>query len=318
MISDNNDNNQYIKKKQEKDVFTYRTSQNGSQQTLLGNIQEKSKTASFDNAYKKSQTPQTFYNSPHNPIPQAHMMNNQYFQPSRHSSMPSMTPHYQTNFVPNETSNPIVYAPNPLLPPGYNQYKPTIHFNNPFQPLSESNQMYKRPHNNIYLQSKLSKDYAQSRLGVDFSPFMNYNFDLQQSPNSLLFGSNFNFGIPKIARGSTQKTPIENGYLLKPVTPSFENSSVDIIDSLHSENGIFNDKKKKKNQHLKKPIKDRPLCTLCGKTFSRTSSLKTHIFTVHERIKKYQCPYKDCNKRFTTNSNMRRHVRIHERNTKKD
>lgn len=312
MTSDNNDNNQSIKKKHEDDTSTYKTSLTGSQQTLLGNVQERSNTDSFDNAYRNGQTPTVFCNTPHNSISQPQIMNNQYLQPS-------ITPQYQMNFVPGETSNPLVYAPNPILPPGFNQFKPTIHFNNPFQPLSENNQMYSQPPNSVYLQRKLSKDYSQSRLAMDFSPFINHSFDHQQpSPNSLLFGLNFNFGVPQIAKGNTHKTQMESGYLFKPLTPSIRNSSVDFIDTLHSENGISNDHKSGKTQVFKKPTKDRPLCTLCGKTFSRTSSLKTHIFTVHERMKKYQCPYTNCNKRFTTNSNMRRHVRIHERNTRKD
>lgn len=312
MTNHNNDTNQNIKKKYEDDTPNNKTSLSGSQQTLLGNFQERSNANFFDNAYKNGQTPTVFYNTPHNSLSQPQMMNNQYFHPSKPSQ-------YQINFVSGETSNPLVYAPSPLLPPGFNQYKPTIHFNNPFQPLTENNQMYSQTPNNVYLQRKLSKDYSRSRLAVDFSPFMNHSFDhQQQSPNSLLLGSNFNFSVPQIAKGNTHKTQLENAYLFKPLTTSIRNSSVDFIDTLHSENGISNDRKSGKTQPFKKSTKDRPLCTMCGKTFSRVSSLKTHIFTVHEKIKKYQCPYTFCNKRFTTNSNMRRHVRIHERNTKKD
>lgn len=71
----------------------------------------------------------------------------------------------------------------------------------------------------------------------------------------------------------------------------------------------------KSNLTLKK-TKARPKCDLCFKSFSRQSSLKTHITTVHKKIKNYECPYSNCNKRFSTNSNMRRHVRIHEKNNK--
>lgn len=310
MTTDNNDNNQSVKKNNEDEPPIYKISLSGSQQTLLGNVQERSNTNLFDNAYKQGQAPTVFYNTPHSSLSQSQMMNSQYFQPN-------LTPQYQMNFTTSETSNPIVYAPNPIIPPGFNQCTPTVHFNNPFQPLPENNQMYSQAPNNVYLQRKLSKDYSNSKLAVEFSPFINYSFEHQhQSPSSLLFGSNFNLGVPQIAKGKPQKTQIENGNLFKPLTPSIRNSSADFIDILHSENGTSNDHKSGKTQFLKKPAKDRPLCSLCGKTFSRTSTLKTHIFTVHERIKKYQCPYTNCNKRFTTNSNMRRHVRIHERNTK--
>lgn len=49
-------------------------------------------------------------------------------------------------------------------------------------------------------------------------------------------------------------------------------------------------------------------CPLCSKTFSRKSSLITHIRN-HSAERKYICSY--CQKRFTQAANLRNHERIH-------
>ncbi|ORZ01340.1 hypothetical protein BCR43DRAFT_433397, partial [Syncephalastrum racemosum] len=51
-------------------------------------------------------------------------------------------------------------------------------------------------------------------------------------------------------------------------------------------------------------------CHQCTKTFSRPSSLRIHMYT-HTGEKPYKCPYPSCDRRFSVQSNMRRHARVH-------
>ena len=61
-------------------------------------------------------------------------------------------------------------------------------------------------------------------------------------------------------------------------------------------------------------IKDQK-CELCSKCFSRSSDLRCHILTVHEK-KRIQCPL--CPKTKGSKSNLRKHIRtIHEKQTHK-
>ncbi|KAI9493015.1 hypothetical protein BDB00DRAFT_721442, partial [Zychaea mexicana] len=51
-------------------------------------------------------------------------------------------------------------------------------------------------------------------------------------------------------------------------------------------------------------------CTHCRKAFTRPSSLRTHIYS-HTGQKPFACTFRDCDKRFSVLSNMRRHMRRH-------
>jgi uncharacterized Zn-finger protein len=51
-------------------------------------------------------------------------------------------------------------------------------------------------------------------------------------------------------------------------------------------------------------------CSQCSKTFSRPSSLRIHIFS-HTGEKPHQCPHPGCGRRFSVQSNMRRHLKVH-------
>ncbi|KAI8149724.1 hypothetical protein BJV82DRAFT_479184, partial [Fennellomyces sp. T-0311] len=51
-------------------------------------------------------------------------------------------------------------------------------------------------------------------------------------------------------------------------------------------------------------------CSMCPKTFSRPSSLRVHIYS-HTGEKPHGCPHPGCGRRFSVQSNMRRHLRVH-------
>lgn len=58
------------------------------------------------------------------------------------------------------------------------------------------------------------------------------------------------------------------------------------------------------------PKKNRYGCKICGKSFSRPSSLSTHINT-HTGDKPFLCPFEGCSKGFNARSNMTRHFKTH-------
>ena len=63
--------------------------------------------------------------------------------------------------------------------------------------------------------------------------------------------------------------------------------------------------------HIKIHYKIKPYnCNICGKNFSRSSTLKIHKFT-HMKIKPFNCPFLDCKKQFTEKNNLINHLKSH-------
>ncbi|OAD65149.1 C2H2-type zinc finger transcription factor, partial [Phycomyces blakesleeanus NRRL 1555(-)] len=52
------------------------------------------------------------------------------------------------------------------------------------------------------------------------------------------------------------------------------------------------------------------VCMFCGKKFSRPSSLRIHTYS-HTGEKPFVCTEENCGRRFSVQSNMRRHMRVH-------
>ena len=57
-------------------------------------------------------------------------------------------------------------------------------------------------------------------------------------------------------------------------------------------------------------------CDSCGKSFTQSSSLKTHIHTVHKDHKDYKC--KSCGKLVTKATTLRKHIHTVHENHKDD
>lgn len=51
-------------------------------------------------------------------------------------------------------------------------------------------------------------------------------------------------------------------------------------------------------------------CLFCQKKFMRPSSLKIHTYT-HTGEKPFKCSFPGCKRKFSVQSNMRRHLRVH-------
>ncbi|ORZ01045.1 hypothetical protein BCR43DRAFT_406057, partial [Syncephalastrum racemosum] len=54
------------------------------------------------------------------------------------------------------------------------------------------------------------------------------------------------------------------------------------------------------------------ICDYCTRSFPKPSALKIHIYT-HTGEKPYSCDKPGCNKAFSCASNLRRHLKTHNR-----
>ena len=58
-------------------------------------------------------------------------------------------------------------------------------------------------------------------------------------------------------------------------------------------------------------------CNICGKDFSRSSTLKIHQYT-HSKEKPFKCSFPNCQRQFTEKGNMISHLKTHFNNFKNE
>ena len=56
------------------------------------------------------------------------------------------------------------------------------------------------------------------------------------------------------------------------------------------------------------------LCDQCGKVFSSNVNLKNHILTIHEKHFPFKCPHPGCNKKYSIETRLKIHMKIHMEN----
>lgn len=61
------------------------------------------------------------------------------------------------------------------------------------------------------------------------------------------------------------------------------------------------------------PVGGKYICPYCEKGFTRPSSLRTHTYS-HTGEKPFKCTEPGCGRKFSVQSNLRRHLRIHRTN----
>ncbi|KAG2209454.1 hypothetical protein INT47_008297 [Mucor saturninus] len=89
-------------------------------------------------------------------------------------------------------------------------------------------------------------------------------------------------------------------------------SMVQAVDPPHLHRRTVSDTKKIFDEQVP-PLQinnNRYKCNQCSKTFSRPSSLRIHILS-HTGEKPHVCPQAGCGRRFSVQSNMRRHLKVH-------
>ncbi|KAG2235266.1 hypothetical protein INT48_004733 [Thamnidium elegans] len=101
-------------------------------------------------------------------------------------------------------------------------------------------------------------------------------------------------------------------FLPRRSSASLSSSAVDPPRHRRTSSDILNKTYEKLNSSLQvnNTNNNRYKCSQCLKTFSRPSSLRIHILS-HTGEKPHVCPQVGCGRRFSVQSNMRRHLKVH-------
>ena len=65
------------------------------------------------------------------------------------------------------------------------------------------------------------------------------------------------------------------------------------------------------SHRLKSGCRPSKCCDLCGKKYSGSNSLRSHLKKVHENLFRFQCDYPECNIKFKASGQALRHVYLH-------
>ncbi|EIE89123.1 hypothetical protein RO3G_13834 [Rhizopus delemar RA 99-880] len=124
--------------------------------------------------------------------------------------------------------------------------------------------------------------------------------------------------LPLLCTSSSSSSTVTTNAPTSPHTSEEEEDEKE--DETDSEGSVYSDTAQKPSQVSKKPMpqsrKRRPppskryYCSYCSKAFSRPSSLRIHTYS-HTGERPFECPEKGCNRKFSVQSNMRRHLRVH-------
>ncbi|KAK9766335.1 hypothetical protein K7432_004658 [Basidiobolus ranarum] len=154
-------------------------------------------------------------------------------------------------------------------------------------------------------EGSLSEDSEESFSNYDddsISPF-DINFLLNPDPQECSFDDpNGHHG--ESSQHSINNSPIQSTFSASPETLSTNTAINSLIEFQKLKFVHF-------QSSLNPPIEEKGYrCTVCRREFQRPSTLRTHMYS-HTGEKPFHCSFEGCSKRFSVESNMRRHLRLH-------